>query len=332
MHAWWESPSIPFSAMVRIGNVAGGDVAVDDRAWRRLRSQGFRYPTSPDGGNDRAQERSRNFLLSFAELSALIAVVGGLIYLLGIFAFVFPISRVYTKDFSMTWHATSLVPKTVVAGHGLQQMLIEPLLFISFIVLLTWALGITLINFSYLKGLILDSRASRLWSMITAIVIILVVLGGLYFFVSGVLGSLTAVAFSAGLILLVLPRWFFTLQNMRGHSDTGSPSSAIRPSLGGAILSDTTFRRQMIVSVAIIFFVFFAGNATIVYERGEPPVLPVEITRATIGEGEEEITHIRGSFLAHTEGFWYMFDQDDNLIAVPDSEIKKIQISASKTD
>jgi hypothetical protein len=67
-------------------------------------------------------------------ITALLASVGGLasvIYLLGLFSLWVPLQRNYTQDFVAAWHATSLVPRTVVVGLGFQHLVAVPLLIIG---------------------------------------------------------------------------------------------------------------------------------------------------------------------------------------------------------
>ena len=104
----------------------------DRNHWQRIRSPAAAgaketKPTN-DATSDRTSDPGKRFTLSFGGLSALTATVGGLTYLLGLFVFALPIRRVYEIDFTAAWYATSLVPKTVVAGQGVTGMLGAPLM------------------------------------------------------------------------------------------------------------------------------------------------------------------------------------------------------------
>jgi hypothetical protein len=62
-----------------------------------------------------------------AGASALLLITSGLIYVLGLFTLWAPIAMTKT-DYLTAWHAASLVPKIVVAGLGVQQLVAFPLL------------------------------------------------------------------------------------------------------------------------------------------------------------------------------------------------------------
>jgi len=67
---------------------------------------------------------------NLTEISTLLTVFAGmasLIYVLGLFVLWAPIAQTYTHDFLAGWHAVSLVPRTVVAGLGVQQLVVLPL-------------------------------------------------------------------------------------------------------------------------------------------------------------------------------------------------------------
>ena len=57
-----------------------------------------------------------------------LAGIATLIYILGLFSLWAPIWRTYTHDIEMAWQAVSLVPRTVVIGLGVKQLIVLPLL------------------------------------------------------------------------------------------------------------------------------------------------------------------------------------------------------------
>jgi hypothetical protein len=88
----------------------------DSKRWQRIRSPAATGARETKPANGDTGNRGRRFPLSLGELSALTATVGGLTYLLRLFVFALPIRRVYPGGFTEAWYATSLVPKTLVAG------------------------------------------------------------------------------------------------------------------------------------------------------------------------------------------------------------------------
>ncbi len=60
--------------------------------------------------------------VTFGELWAFLAVIGAGTYIVGLVGLWLPILRTYDQDFATSWYAVSLVPRTVVAGHGVAQL------------------------------------------------------------------------------------------------------------------------------------------------------------------------------------------------------------------
>src|SRR5215208_4393283 len=82
-----------------------------------------------DGTDASTKERGANGehsggMLRLADVASLIAVAGAGTYVVGLFAFWYPISTTYTGDFATAWYATSLVSRNVIVGHGVQQLLL----------------------------------------------------------------------------------------------------------------------------------------------------------------------------------------------------------------
>jgi hypothetical protein len=63
-----------------------------------------------------------------AGASGLLVALSLMIYVLGLFALWAPIMRTYTHNAVTAWHAVSLVPRPVVAGLGMRQLVAFPLL------------------------------------------------------------------------------------------------------------------------------------------------------------------------------------------------------------
>jgi hypothetical protein len=110
--------------------------------------------TKPDSGETPEQE-TRRWWTSIADISALVAVLAAAIYVLGLFTLWVPIYTTYTHDFEAAWHAASLVPRTLVAGLGVRQLLAFPLLVATIILILT------LIADGVVQGLLRRRRKSR---------------------------------------------------------------------------------------------------------------------------------------------------------------------------
>jgi hypothetical protein len=71
------------------------------------------------------QSQARSWLEYVAVSTGVIAVLGVLTYAQGILTLWITIWRTYTGDASTAWYAASLVPKTVVAGVGIGQLVVS---------------------------------------------------------------------------------------------------------------------------------------------------------------------------------------------------------------
>jgi hypothetical protein len=104
---------------------------------------------SQDAERTRAQAQNTS-LVKIANLSAVATAftafvsLASLVYVLGLFVLWVTIGTTYTHDLTGAWHAVSLVPRTVVAGLGVQHLIVLPLLlmFIAFLLVLVLERGL----------------------------------------------------------------------------------------------------------------------------------------------------------------------------------------------
>jgi hypothetical protein len=78
-----------------------------------------------DGG---PENKDRPWWDILAGVSGLVVVLGLMVYVLGLFTLWAPIVRTYTHNAVTAWYAVSLVPRPVVAGLGMRQLVAFPLL------------------------------------------------------------------------------------------------------------------------------------------------------------------------------------------------------------
>ena len=76
-------------------------------------------------------------MIGFAEVAALITVVGAAIYGLGLIGVAWPIHKRWHNDAATTWYAVSLIPRAVVAGQGMRIFMGFPTV-ITTLLLLWW--------------------------------------------------------------------------------------------------------------------------------------------------------------------------------------------------
>ena len=77
------------------------------------------------GSSEGETENSRRFssyLQSIAQISGVVTIVAATVYALGVFTLVLPISNSYNSTFDAAWYAVSVVPQTVVVGHGIKSL------------------------------------------------------------------------------------------------------------------------------------------------------------------------------------------------------------------
>jgi len=88
-----------------------------------------------DSSVDNGEERTKGTRsIGLLEISGLVTVLAASIYVLGIFAYWIPISRIYTKDINTALYATSQIPRTIIAGQGVTGF-IGPWLMVTVVLL-----------------------------------------------------------------------------------------------------------------------------------------------------------------------------------------------------
>jgi hypothetical protein len=70
----------------------------------------------------RGGRRLTPYLQSLAQISGIATIIAATVYALGVFTLVLPISRSYNSTFPAAWYTVSVVPKTVVVGHGIRSL------------------------------------------------------------------------------------------------------------------------------------------------------------------------------------------------------------------
>jgi hypothetical protein len=89
-----------------------------------------------DGPNE---DRHRS--LHFAQASAMVAIVASATYALGLLSVWIPLSTAYPMDLTTAWYLAGLVPRLVVVGQGIIELLVPPIIFILFLEIM-WLGGV----------------------------------------------------------------------------------------------------------------------------------------------------------------------------------------------
>jgi hypothetical protein len=269
----------------------------------------------------------KSFRFSLAEVSALLAVFGAMTYVLGLFALWVPIARAYTHDFTSAWYAASLVPKTIIAGQGVKELLGLPLFTVLGVVVVIMIRQLTLRSDEDTA----EAAFRRFSWFLIAITAICVPFFGYY----PLFKTLTSSAMEGSYVdvLGVYLEHFRYIQNyaaawvvLLGASLTALYLSYNREFLGLQLSSENplpkvTDRRLVLSSFALVFGLSFLGGFVNTSLYSQPPMPTVEITGTS---------KVEGALLTHTEGFWYVFNQDGELIAIPDDEVKTVRVSPAE--
>jgi hypothetical protein len=267
--------------------------------------------------------------LDIPAIATLITISATTIYVLGLMALGYPVYSRITKNSSTALYVVSVVPRTVVAGHGVRFLLGIPLiwtlLFAAFLSVAQLVYRAVDVRSSYVEVPILDQTITTYLDALPVIASIIVVL---------VLLGLHEVLSAAGLYNIFYP--YTSLRPIAGGesprpaaiADQADPQDYagerdllefFAPSLlianvigcvggavGGFILVSEGWNWEAIFEALVVIIVInFVANVLVVISI-KPPMPKVEVTR----DGEDTSKPIRGYLLAHSEGLWYIFDDE----------------------
>src|ERR687886_1038522 len=275
------------------------------------------------------EEDKKSPALSLTEtitrVSGLVASVAGVIYLLGLVALWAPIARVYTDSISAAASVVALVPKTEVAGQGIAIIVAPAVLTVFTGVVLSLLLHV----YRYLVVLRLHRLAKRS-SLITEIVVMFVSIGCVL---------LLAEWLTAG-------RWLsWVLSTHVPAQGSGSSlvsylavGSALFFILGAAswifgLTRAVEVKERLIPSIdwrmafkyLSISLAFTAVAAGLQGAAQDPPLYTVTVSETTNQT-------VDGDLLAHTDRFWYVFDSEKTLLAIPDSQVRNIRLCTRQAE
>jgi len=80
-------------------------------------------------------------------------------------------------------------------------------------------------------------------------------------------------------------------------------------------------RINLLKAIGTLFAMSFLLTTMFVLLSSQPPVPRAEIDRS------ENASNVEGDLLAHSEGFWYVADQEKGeILAIPDSEVETVRV------
>jgi hypothetical protein len=216
-----------------------------------------------------------------------LAGLTALTYVFGLLALWVPISRTYTHHLITAWHAVSLVPRPVVAGLGVGQLLAVPTLFLAGVIVLL-KVGANSINYALQRW---GERA--LWWIVGIFSVIL---------------TTAVIIIIAQIDITNLPRAWYVLY--------AAILLALLIQVRRYFIPENGHEPRRWVPFAVFVVVLYAGSAMNV-ALSAPPLPPIEVSATT---------PTTGKLLTHTDGFRYVFDQEGDLIAIPDDEVTTVRL------
>jgi hypothetical protein len=235
--------------------------------------------------------------IRIGDLAAILTVGGIAIYVLGLIGLAVPIRRVFTRDLTTAWYAVALIPKTVVAGQGVRIWLRFPLVCTALFLLAT-AVAPTSAIAAYLLLTVIIGGAATLgaWKA-TELTRIERLLGGV-----GAFAGATVIYFGANGL---------TNNRLLSHLEL--------PGLLSAFLRES----HWLVSVLLLILGGFLLGLTPAIAAA--PQLPA--AKITKQDGGEEGPHPPKRYLvAHSDGYWHLFDENNDLLSIPDDQVSSVRI------
>jgi hypothetical protein len=268
----------------------------------------------PKKATNESQSRSLELL---SGVSAALAAVAVLIYILGLIALGVPIYNLYTHDMSITWHAMSLAPRTTVAGLGVQRLFTVPAWVFAYITV-SILLAQLLVVLLRLKGNAVNIVG---WALSLVFTVLLNSIFVWWKLSSGILLSDTYFS-SNGLTSII--SWGALIVYALGAFTVGIELIGQVYYRSGSYLPGLHDAKKALRALAVWFgILFLAGlmQAAI----AQPPLPKVEVNAA---RGEATT---KGVLLTHVDGYWYVFGSRSHaLIAIPDREVDEIRIPAQQ--
>jgi hypothetical protein len=282
-------------------------------------------------------------LESLVAMSTILAAFAAGVYVLGLLVLWAPIARYESYSWTAAWYAASLAPRTVVAGHGLTPLLAPAALSfyallvvcifntarlannrvekwgkkvalgvgwlgIFFFTLFAVSFGLLVVRFLYplidtafsILGLYTES-ALRFFPVLPELIVII----------------LTAGFFGLAVTLLIAGGYYLFSGVYNSFDTTGVHFVPRVTDWGG-------FTRALAIYFAFIFVVAFMWSLTIAKSH-----LPsVEITTKTkITESGYKTFDAR--LLAHTDGFWYVLNEQ-KLLTIPDGNVRRVRMPSER--
>jgi len=241
--------------------------------------------------------------IGIGDIAAVVTIAGVTIYALGLLGLAIPISTVFTKDMSTAWYAVSLMPRTVVAGQGVRIWIRWPFLLTTLLLLIMWlllGLGVEGAN----KPDLSIPRIPGTWLIL-------------------ITGSSAIVSAGAEVFIRVL------LQRQPWRAVV---ISRLLRTIGIVMLQVLLVIMASPEAIPLTYIIsglligsFLVGVPPAI--EAKPPLPKVEITKQAASTTEENSnpTEVEGHLVTHSDGFWHLFDNHNELLSIPDDLVLEVR-------
>jgi hypothetical protein len=246
-----------------------------------------------------------NNSIGIGDLVALVTAAGIMVYVLGLVGLAISIRLRFTTDLPTAWYAVSLLPRTIVVGQGVRIWLGLPIILTAIVLPLTFMAG-TFGGRSYLLVGIL---------LVVAFVDIFIRYPAQVARTWGEPFLKTLVTLSAGTLVLALGAVIMTLAaSVIIQEATLTDLPFFLPAIADAIGDNR------VIGILLLFVGSFIVGLPMA-ARAIPPLPWVKISKNPPGDALEE-----GRLVTHSDGFWHLFDKNNDLLSIPDERVSEIRI------
>jgi hypothetical protein len=253
--------------------------------------------------------------IGIGDLAAILTVAGVTIYVLGLIGLAIPIYREFAQDLTTAWYVVALVPKTVVAGQGVRIWLQWPVVFAS---------------------LFLISAALESISPTASLVLLFGILLAAAFFVGAKTADLAIMkpagsdrarfrgSFTVSLLVILM----FLLIGF-GGTTIFFASLFLTGNTEQVYKSDVSFLLSLFPERSHFFFLLLLGSfllGILPAITATPPLPRVDIIKKDEGNRDENSDPLKGYLVAHSAGFWHLFAENKDLLAIPDDQVSYVRV------
>jgi hypothetical protein len=293
-----------------------------------------------------APKEERHRSLDFAQASAMVAIVASATYALGLLSVWIPLSTAYPMDLTTAWYLAALVPRLVVVGQGIIELLVPPIIFILVLQIVALA-GLYVMWLLRERGEETSDRIRGIASQIAFFLFFVVWAVVFYVPISSLREHLSELSTGETMTAagLFYSAWFVPLAAVFLLRELEPPDRlkfdfcrfAKSQNFREAFRTEVKRRYRTHARYALgwslgLFFTAFLLGLSAIIVFNEPPLPTVDITKDSAAQNKNSPSEIHGVLLVHTEGVWHVLEKQGELIAIPDDEVKTVRVHAEVTN